>query len=152
MLISEFNEFHKMQCSKIKEECPKLKNWWTNCELNAQSNRSLPTWERQAKNRNVLFEKWDILGNIVLCELGEISKTIQWQACLKYPPEGFLHCSCCVCLAPLPEQRRKIKTQFEIMSVPCYIVRMDHSRGARHGQTQWQYDHWKAKDAKRRAT
>ena len=25
----------------------------------------------------------------------------------------------------------------------------DYARGGRHEQTQWQYDHWKAKDAKR---
>ena len=39
---------------------------------------------------------------------------------------------------PSPEQRRKIKSQFKIMSVPYNVVRMDYSRGARHGQTQWQ--------------
>ena len=52
---------------------------------------------------------------------------------------------------PLPEQRRKINAQFEIMSVTYYVLRMDYSRGARHGQTQWQYDNWKAQDAKRHA-
>ena len=46
---------------------------------------------------------------------------------------------------PLPEQRRKVNAQFEIMSVPYNVVRMDYSRGARHGQNQWQYDNWKAK-------
>ena len=52
---------------------------------------------------------------------------------------------------PSPEQKRKIRTQFDIMSVPYYIVRVDDSRGARHGESQWQCDHWQAKDAKRRA-
>ena len=36
-------EFHKMQCSKIKEEWPKFKNWWTSCDLNTKQNLSLPT-------------------------------------------------------------------------------------------------------------
>ena len=45
-------------------------------------------------------------------------------------------------------ETQKIKTQFEIMSVPYLVVKMDYSRGARHGLTQWQDDHWKAEDAK----
>ena len=43
------------------------------------------------------------LGNKRLYELGEISKTVQCQAGLKYAPEG-LHWPCGVCLMPSPEQ------------------------------------------------
>ena len=39
----------------------------------------------------------------------------------------------------------------EILSIPYYILKTDFSRGAKHGSTQWQYDHWKAKDTKRNA-
>ena len=52
-----------------------------------------------------------------------------------------------VCIMPSLEQKRKIKTRFEIMSVPFHTVREDDTRGAKHGQSWWQYDHWKAKDA-----
>ena len=53
---------------------------------------------------------------------------------------------------PSPEQRRSIKSQFEILSIAYFVVKTDYSGGARHGQSQWQYDHWKAKeDAKRHA-
>ena len=37
------------------------------------------------------------------------------------------------------------------MSVPFLTVREDDSRGAKHGQTQCQYDHCKASDAKKGA-
>ena len=40
---------------------------------------------------------------------------------------------CGACLVPSPEQKR---TNFK-----------DDSRGAKHGLSQWQYDHWKAGDA-----
>ena len=33
------------------------------------------------------------------------------------------------------------------MSVLFLTVREDDTRGAKHGQSRWQYDHWKAKDA-----
>ena len=32
------------------------------------------------------------------------------------------------------------------MSVPFLTVREDNSRGAKNGLSQWQYDHWKARD------
>ena len=50
---------------------------------------------------------------------------------------------------PSPEQKRKIKSQYEILSIPYHVVKTDCSRGARHGQSQWQYDHCTAKDTKR---
>ena len=31
-------------------------------------------------------------------------------------------------------------------------MRVDYSRGAKHSESQWQHDHWKARDAKRTAT
>ena len=43
-------------------------------------------------------------------------------------PEGLAFCSCGDCLA-----------------------RMNRSRGKKHGETQWQQDHWKALDARRGA-
>ena len=34
------------------------------------------------------------------------------------------------------EQKRKIKNQFEILSIPFYIVKKEYSRGAKHGFSQ----------------
>ena len=144
-----------MQCLKIKEEWPKFKKWWTSCELNTKPNRSLPIWGRKvnptgsAKNQDVQLKT---LGNIELYELGEMSTTIECRACLKCAPEGLIYCSCGVCFMPSPEQRKRITIQFEVVSVPYYIVRVDYSRGAKHCESQWQHDHWKARAAKRGAT
>ena len=53
---------------------------------------------------------------------------------------------------PSPEQRERIRSQFEVVFVPYFFVRVDCSRGAKYGQSQWQYDHWKARDPKRGVT
>ena len=37
------------------------------------------------------------------------------------------------------------------MIVPYYLARISRSRGKKHGETQWQQDHWKAMDARRGA-
>ena len=67
------------------------------------------------------------LGMIELFNLGESSQTVQCTTCLKDSEEGafLLHMWC----------------------MSCAVARTD--RGPRHGPKQWQYDHWKAKDAKR---
>ena len=74
------------------------------------------------------------LRNVELYELGEVSKKTQCPSCSKYSFEGLLNCSCGVCLTPSPEQKRKIKSQFEILSIPYHVVQTDYSRGAKHGQ------------------
>ena len=48
---------------------------------------------------------------------------------LKIRTEGLLYCLCGLCLVQMARTER----------IP--------SRGAKHGQSQWQYDHWKARDA-----
>ena len=73
--------------------------------------------------------------------------TVQCPACLNYALEGLFYCPCGVRHVPSPEQKTKIKTQFEIMSVPFHTVREDDSRGAKHGVSQWQYYQWKARNA-----
>ena len=43
-------------------------------------------------------------------------------------------------------RNRNRELQLSLMTVPFH-VRVSHSRGAKHGESQWQKDHWKAKDA-----
>ena len=126
-LISEFMEFHKMQYLKIKKNVRQSKDWLTSCEVYTKPNRSFNHWRKQGKSN--MFS--------------EASR----PACFRNAPKGLLYSSCGVCLMPSPEQKRKIKTRFEIMSVPFYTVREDDTRRAKHGQNPWQYDHWKARGA-----
>ena len=53
---------------------------------------------------------------------------------------------------PSPEQRKRIRTPSEVVFVPYFFVRVNYSRCAEYGQSQWQSDHWKARDPKRGAT
>ena len=50
---------------------------------------------------------------------------------------------------PSPEQKRKTNSPFEILSTLYCIVETDYARGARRGQSQWQYDHCKSKYTRR---
>ena len=56
-----------------------------------------------------------------------------------------------MCSIPSTKQKRKIKNQFEVLSIPCYNAEKDYSRGAKHGASQDQHDHFKARDSTRNA-
>ena len=76
------------------------------------------------------------MGNIELYALGDTSTTIQFPS----------YCLCGICLVRSPEQTDKIKNRNDIISNPLYIIKECQSR-QRHGPDEWQFDHWKAKDA-----
>ena len=42
-----------------------------------------------------------------------------------------------------------MKARFEAMVGHHHLARVNHSRGKRHGEDQWQRDHWKAMRARR---
>ena len=51
----------------------------------------------------------------------------------------------------MKKQIPRINARFHALIVPCYLARVNRSRGKKHGETQWQQDHWKAMDARRGA-
>ena len=91
------------------------------------------------------------LDNIELHEPGQISRTVQCHSCLKHVQEGLIFCSCGICLRPDEEQIQSIKARVQAMTVSYYLARVNFSRGKRHGEAQWQRDHWKAMNARRGA-
>ena len=83
---------------------------------------------------------------------GEMSETVQGQACLKHAPEGLIYYSCGVCLRLSPEQTQRIETQFDIMTGSLFTsCRLITQEVPKHGESLWQKDHWKAKDAQKGA-
>ena len=99
------------------------------------------------ESSRVIYE----MGNMELFELVQISVTIQCHSCLKHVPEGFKLCGCGVCLRPDEDTTNRIKARFQALMVPCCLARVSRSRARKHGDQQWQEDHWKAIDAKKGA-
>ena len=84
-------------------------------------------------------------------ELGQIPKTVQCNSCWKHLPEGLCFCECGTCLRPDSGMTEKLSIKFKAMFAPYYAAKLNCSRGKKHGEAQWQKDHWKAKDALRAA-
>ena len=56
-----------------------------------------------------------------------------------------------MCLRPDDATIERIRAKFQALIVPYYLARLSRSRGKKHGETQWQQDHWKAMDVRRGA-
>ena len=57
---------------------------------------------------------------------------------------------------PSEKQKRMTKEKFDLLSIPCFIsvvpkIKMGASRGAKHGESQEQCDHFKAVESLRNA-
>ena len=65
---------------------------------------------------------------------------------LDFSKEGTVYCSCGKNLMPSPEQTGKIQNRIDIISNPLYVIKQGKRR-ERHGPEEWQYHHWKARDA-----
>ena len=63
------------------------------------------------------------MGNMELFELRQISETTQDE-----------------------ETIQRIKARFQALTVPSCFAHINRSRGKKHGEAQWQQDHWKAMD------
>ena len=84
--------------------------------------------------------------------LSEVSKKILCSPCAKYWPEGlFFFCTCGICLRPSKEQKAQDKGTNWSLVYSLLRCEENDSRGAKHGRTQAQYDHFKANEATRHA-
>ena len=83
-----------------------------------------------------------------LFELAQISKTIRCHSCLKHLTEELKFCGCGVCLQPDEDTINRIKARFQALKAPCYLARLNRSRGKKRRDSEWQQDHWKAIDAR----
>ena len=123
--------------SKIQQLVDKLRTEYQTDSIVADVGKK-GKFNRFSEESKRTIQKWEILN----CMSWEIfPKTVLCQAYLNYALEGLLYCPCGVCFIPSPEQKRKIKTQFETMSVPFNTVREYDLREAKHRQSQWQCDH-----------
>ena len=65
--------------------------------------------------------------------------------------KDLLHSTCGKCLMPSKKQKRKTKEELDALPIPNYIVKKNHTRGAKHGKSQEQHDHFIANESTRHA-
>ena len=130
---------------KDEERMGNLKEVVGKLKIGCQPKRKSYRFDKKESQK--IFEQ----GNIELHELGQISRTVQCNSCLKHLPDGLIFCECDMCLRPDSGTTDKLSIKFKAMIAPDYAAKMNCSRSKKHGEAQWQKDHWKAKDALRAA-
>ena len=90
------------------------------------------------------------MGNVELFELCETIPKVQCSECLLYWNQGIV---CCICGHLLKEGeaiQHFHQWRLDAFSIENYVIKKERPRGARHGRTEAQKEHFRAHNARRR--
>ena len=90
------------------------------------------------------------MGNAELFELCETIPKVQYSECLLYWNQGVIHCTCGHLWRESESSRHLHQWRFDALSIPHYVIRKGRPRGARHGETEAQKEHFVAHNARKR--
>ena len=92
------------------------------------------------------------MDNVELFELCETIPKVQSSECLLYWNQGTVYCTCGHPLRESESSRHLHQWRLDALSSPNCVIKKVRSRGARHGKTEAQKEHFIALDARRRST
>ena len=90
------------------------------------------------------------MGNGELIELCETTPKVQCSECLLYWNQGLIHCTCGHLFKESESSQHFHQRRLDALSIPHYIIKKVRPRGARHGKTEAQREHFVAQNARRR--
>ena len=90
------------------------------------------------------------LGNVELFELCETNPKMQCAECLLYWNQGIVYCTCGHLLKESESSQIFHQWRLDAFSIQNYVIRKRRPRGARHGKTEAQKEHFVAHNASRR--
>ena len=90
------------------------------------------------------------MGNVALFELCETIPKVQCSDCLLYWNQGIVYCTCGHLLRESESSQHFHQWRLDAFSIPNYVIKKGRPRGARHGKTEAQKEHFIAHNARRR--
>ena len=90
------------------------------------------------------------MGNVELFELCETIPKVQCSECLLYWNQGIVYCTCGHLLRENKSSRHLHRWQWDILSIPNYVIKKGRPHGNRHGKTEAQKEHFIAHNPRRR--
>ena len=90
------------------------------------------------------------MGNVELFELCETIPKVQCSECLLSWNQGIVHCNCGHLLRESESSQKFNQWRLDALSIPHYVIKKVRPRGARHGKTEAQKEHFTAHNARRR--
>ena len=90
------------------------------------------------------------MGNVELSELCETIPKVQCSECLLYWNQGIVHCTCGYLLRESECSQHFHQWRLDAFSIRNYVIKKGRPRGAQHGKTEAQKEHFVAHNARRR--
>ena len=90
------------------------------------------------------------MGNVELFELCETVPKVQCSESLLYWIQGIVYCTCGHLLVESESSQIFHQWRLDAFSFPHYVTKKERLRGARHGKTEAQKQHFLAHNARRR--
>ena len=90
------------------------------------------------------------MGNVELFELCETIPEVQCSECLLYWNQGIVYCTCGHLLKESEASQHFHQWRLDAFSIENYVIKKVRPRGARHGRTEAQKEHFIAHNARRR--
>ena len=90
------------------------------------------------------------MDNVELFELCETIPKVQCSECLLYWNQGVVYCTCGHLLVESESSQQNHKWRLDAFSIQNYVIKKGRPRGARHGKTEAQKEHFVAHKARRR--
>ena len=90
------------------------------------------------------------MGNVELFKLCETIPKVQCSECLLYWNQGVIYCTCGHLLTESEASQHFHQWRLDAFSIENYVIKKGRPRGARHGKTEAQKEHFIAHNARRR--
>ena len=84
------------------------------------------------------------MGNVEMLELCETIPKVQCSECLLYWNQGIVCCTCRHLLRKSESSHICNQWRLDAFSIPHYVIKKERPRGARHGKTEAQKEHFVA--------
>ena len=115
--------------------------------------RALQADSKQNNTYNPFSEESKVMirdmGNVDLFELCETNPKVQCSECLLWN-QGIVYCSCGHLLKEREASQHFHQWRMDAFSIENYVIKKERPRGARHGKTEAQKEHFVAHNARKR--
>ena len=89
-------------------------------------------------------------GGVELFDFCETIPKVQCSECVVYWNQGIVYCTCGHLLKESESSQRFDQWRLDAFSIQNYVIKKGRPRGARHGKTEAQKEHFTAHNARRR--
>ena len=90
------------------------------------------------------------MGNVELFELCETIPKVQCSECLLFRNQGIVYCTCGHLLKESESSQNFHQWRMDAFSIQNYVIKKERPRGARHGKTEGQKEHFVTHNVRRR--